>query len=629
MLATQVYVGFERTRFRVVTAPRAAHGPALTIPLPDLTPLAGHPAAVVIHIGGATEPLGVTLAVDGQPFAEVRVDPGPAKRADFATDLPAGPGHQFVATAPRGGWQVEYLEIANVHGFSRGLVEFVIIPRQRAFHSPFPPALLIALFIGLTLAAPRPQVPNGRATRVLYRAVAGIILLFFAVLLVSHVFSGYRILLSLKSAVYLLLFLYADPVIRGWRRTWRAVGPWLRRNALRAWHSRAGRATRPVLIHALAAIFFLGTVAQFYAPGVGFTSLIKFGETFHARALPALQQTLHEIEPTPGYDGQFYAQLALDPLLRTDDIRTALDSPAYRARRILLPWLAFLMGAGQPWWVLQAYALLNVLSWCVLAWLLLQWLPPGTVRPALAWLACMFSHGLLTSVREALPDGPSVLLIALGIRSLEAGRAWLGTWILGLAGLCRETNVLGAVALLPRGTLRPGAVAMAALRGAIVAVPLLLWLAYLWSIDLPAQHAGAGNFGRPLASVADKWLMTIAELRAKGWDSFTVTSLLSLIALTTQAAFLLLNRSRDSAWWRIGVVYLALMVVLGPAVWQGYPGAATRVVLPMTFAFNVLVVRSRWFWPLWLLGNANALRGLEAIHAPVFGPGRDLLRPFG
>jgi hypothetical protein len=241
----------------------------------------------------------------------------------------------------------------------------------------------------------------------------------------------------------------------------------------------------------------------------------------------------------------------------------------------------------------------------------------------------MFSHGLLTSVREALPDGPSVLLIALGIRTLEAGRAWLGTWILGLAGLCRETNVLGAVALLPRGPLRPGAVAMAALRAAIVTVPLLLWLAYLWSIDLPTQHAGAGNFGRPLASFADKWLITIAELRAKGWDSFTVTSLLSLIALTTQAAFLLLHRKRDSAWWRVGVVYLALMVVLGPAVWQGYPGAATRVVLPMTFAFNVLVVRSRWFWPLWLLGNANVLRGLEAIHAPVFGPGRDLLRPFG
>ncbi len=36
----------------------------------------------------------------------------------------------------------------------------------------------------------------------------------------------------------------------------------------------------------------------------------------------------------------------------------------------------------------------------------------------------------------------------------------------------------------------------------------------------------------------------------------------------------------------------------------------------MTFAFNVVVPRGRWFWPLVLLGNLSVLAGLETIHAP-------------
>ena len=46
---------------------------------------------------------------------------------------------------------------------------------------------------------------------------------------------------------------------------------------------------------------------------------------------------------------------------------------------------------------------------------------------------------------------------------------------------------------------------------------------------------------------------------------------------------------------RVGVAYVVLMVVLGPDVWGGYPGAALRVVLPMTIAFNLLLPRTRRF----------------------------------
>ena len=49
-----------------------------------------------------------------------------------------------------------------------------------------------------------------------------------------------------------------------------------------------------------------------------------------------------------GYDGQFYAQLAVDPLLQSPGIENALDAPAYRARRILLSWTAYVFGFRTP-----------------------------------------------------------------------------------------------------------------------------------------------------------------------------------------------------------------------------------------------------------------------------------------
>ena len=627
ILGTHVHCGFDRHRVRLVTTPVGAEGSSLSVALPDLGVLAGTPAAVILRVSSGPSPLRLTLALDDQPFAAALLEPLSERRIDVVKQFPPGAGHRFAIAGDRAEWRLDYLEIANVHGFSRGLVEFVIVPRERRVDRPVPVWLLVPLFVALVAA--RPGRFEARGFRRVHLLLLIIVLALFTGLLLAPIVSPYRILLALHSALLCLALLYAKPIARGARYLWIANRPWLIPATQRVWDSRASRAVRPFLPHLVACAVFLGSVAQFYQPDVGFTALVKFGASFEHRALPVLKATPHAVEPTPGYDGQFYAQLALDPLLRRQEIRRALDSPVYRARRMLMPWAAWVMGGGQPWWILQAYALLNVLCWLALGWILFHWLPPGSLRPTLAWLACMFSHGLLTSVRESVPDGPSVLLIALAIRAVDIARPTVSAWTLGLAALCRETNVLASVILLPRG-IRPGrAYVAAAVRLLIVLAPLALWLSYLWSIDLPMRHTGARNLAAPLVGYGEKWAATLAALEAEGWGSFPRLSLLSMTALTTQAAFLLLSRQWNVAWWRTGVVYLALMAVLGPAVWEGHPGAATRVVLPMTFAFNVLVLRSRWFWPLWVLGNLSVLGGLEAIHAPVFGPGKSLWQPFG
>ena len=59
-----------------------------------------------------------------------------------------------------------------------------------------------------------------------------------------------------------------------------------------------------------------------------------------------------------------------------------------------------------------------------------------------------------------------------------------------------------------------------------------------------------------------------------------------------------------------------MFVVLGPAVWDGQPSAVTRVVAPMTVAFNVLLPRHAWFVPLWVLGNLSLLTGPSVFGSP-------------
>jgi hypothetical protein len=46
---------------------------------------------------------------------------------------------------------------------------------------------------------------------------------------------------------------------------------------------------------------------------------------------------------------------------------------------------------------------------------------------------------------------------------------------------------------------------------------------------------------------------------------------------------------------------------LGEAVWEGFPGAAPRIVVPLTLAFNVVVPRGLRWWPVLLLGNLSAI----------------------
>lgn len=394
---------------------------------------------------------------------------------------------------------------------------------------------------------------------------------------------------------------------RGERRRWRMMAVF---SAL--WRRR-------VQVGYLAlAVVFLTLVARFYLPGTGFTSLLSIGSRLDTKAVPQLQAVPHYvIEDSWGYDGTYYVQLALHPLLdEPKQLKDSIDNLPYRARRILPSWVAWGLGLGQAEWIVHVFAVLNVGVWLLLGWVLLRWLPPDSWCNLLRWGGVMFSHGMCMSVRNSLADAPGLLLVALTVAAVERGRKPSAVVALGAALLTKETSLLAGMALIPKRGSGPGAWARALGWGVLAVVPFVAWLSYVrWKAG-PNSDAGLGNFARPLAGLAEKIGVVLGEIAAGKTAPEFIGSLLVVIALVTQAAFLLLRREPEKPWWRVGACFAGLMLCVAQPVWEGYPGAATRVLLPMMLAFNVLVPRGRRWLAVLVLGNLSAIVGVNEFNAP-------------
>ena len=363
-----------------------------------------------------------------------------------------------------------------------------------------------------------------------------------------------------------------------------------------------------IAAYVLVVAAFLAMVARYYHPAYGFTAFLELPASSHDLEIPAVQSAPHYDHPrSTGYDGQFYAQLALDPLLRDAAIDQALDNPPYRAHRILFSWIAWVLGAGRPAWILQAASLENVLAWLVLAWVLALLIPPVSARHFALWTGCLLSHGTLMSVRYALPDGLSLLLIVIASLTVERGRPLLASAVIGLAGLARETSLLAATTLLRFVGRSPRSWWLVAGCSLLCVAPLALWLDYLRSIYLDATLAGGEHVTQPLSGLLWKVKSIERAISSGALTSATRDDALAFAAFLAQAIWLIwfiATRRSLSAWVLVGASFLVLTLATYRPVWDGTPGAYTRVAMPLMIGVNVLLAREARA-PWWLIGLVN------------------------
>ena len=369
-----------------------------------------------------------------------------------------------------------------------------------------------------------------------------------------------------------------------------------------------------IRIYLLGIGYFVFQFISLNHPTAGFAWLPRYGTEFHESKTKEFKKTNHIVTSKYGYDGQFYSQIALSPTLRQDGIEDALDVFNYRARRILFSWTAYAFGLGRPDWALQAYSVQNAIFWLLLAVLLLHWFPPNSWQNTIRYLGTLYAPGMIISATRALLDGPSLFLIALGAYLIEKNKSKTGYTALALSSLGKETNMLSAALIpLPQNA-DSSSILRYFKRGAFIAIPLGIWVLYV-SILTGNGHgtSGANNFDYPLASWFSSLVDNLSTLFQEGFNAWNGVYFLMLVTLMAQALYFLLKPKPKSKWWRMGAVYALLMLILGEAVWQGHIGAAIRVVLPITLAFNILLPKTKRALPLLILVNSLSLAGVTHL----------------
>jgi hypothetical protein len=367
-----------------------------------------------------------------------------------------------------------------------------------------------------------------------------------------------------------------------------------------------------VLVGAAAFIQLLSPFVRGYAPEYGITKFLVIGREFDARGLAVFRSTPKYIGPSDrwGFDGQFYAELALDPLLRDPQLKIALDAPAYRSRRILTSWLAWLGGFGRPFWILNVYAGLNLVFWTGFAVMMARLFRPYGWAGLAGFAAMLITCGIIESLRSSLTDFPGFVLVTL---SMMIGRAG-GAGVLALAALTREPNLLGIVGLWDYRPPWRATIKRNVQYGVIVGLPLALWIAYVMS-RFPVENSITGdNLTWPFRGIMGK-LGEFSVHAANGdiawrtWYSEFLTSeplhaLLTIIATLTQSVYLFTHREWNNRIWRVGAIFVPYFLCISSIPWESH-FTITRHALPITLAFNlVLAMRGRRGWLVWfVLGN--------------------------
>ncbi len=346
------------------------------------------------------------------------------------------------------------------------------------------------------------------------------------------------------------------------------------------------------------------SLSQFYHPAFGFTRLLQISPSWGKNGLPELREdSIYIYREEAGYDGQFYAQLALRPSLQDPALEHAVDIPSLRARRIMTSSAAALVGLGDGVRTLHAYAWMNVICWVGLGAVLLRLFPPHSLANLISWVGLMFSAGVTTSVVYALTDLPALVLLAIGMLMLQRGHLKSTASLFAAACLTRETSVLGGLIVFQANSWRQRFT-----HGAIIIVPLVLWFFYVSRI-FPSNPESLQNFAIPLTALGVKLRDTFSAVIAAPSDRLSWVAIGATVGITVQAGWLLARPQPRNPWWQFGIGYVLLLLILGDPTFEGFPGAVARLLLPLHLAFNVLAPRTRAGLVLLLLGNLSIFVG--------------------
>lgn len=268
------------------------------------------------------------------------------------------------------------------------------------------------------------------------------------------------------------------------------------------------------------------------------------------------------------HDGQAFAALAMDPLLRRPHTWAGGNiNEAYRAGRPLVGWITWAGSLGQPGAVEWVLAALSILSIGFLGFATSRFARFSDRKADWSILVLVVPGALVSLIYPGLSDPLGAAFAILGLCHWRTGRRTSAVVLLVLAALSRDTCILVAVALaidmlIDRRPLR---------EIAPLSIPVLVYLGWITVVRF---RLGVWPTAYPSNLVAP-FTGLLREMRT-GWSASGAVAAALLIGLLIAA---LMRRPP-----RFVVVLIACFILLalcgGAPTWHAMRDGIARSLLP-------------------------------------------------
>jgi hypothetical protein len=476
-------------------------------------------------------------------------------------------------------------ELRNARGFSRGILNLVVLPAAEPFRGAPLWAIGVAIAALLLLAKVQPH-PAG-AVRGGFAEIAGTAILL--VVATGPLVTPYRVVLAPRTFVLCAALVSARRLVRVARLT---PVKW-----------------RPVLAGALGAAFFASALVQTAAAyDWNYSAFLHLDRSIAARApflreRPDLAQSL--ITYDAGYDGQFMYLMAFDPLLRRfadspSEYGAFIDSPPYRYGRIGFSALTALFSAERPERYPAVMLWLIVAAHLILATILANLAVASGMSP-FAGLLYLAIPGFMSSLMSALPEALAAAGLVAGYFFWESRRVLAAAVAFAGALLVRETGVALLVMLIVEVAgdrpLRRRAIVM--LAGALA--PVTIWRLFVASrlfgeFGWAALFTNPGDLGAPFAGLSQLWTAGIGGTQpASEIPGAVVFPVILTVAFVLAVA---MWRLRAGALERAAAIYASVAVSLNyEKIWSHLP-SGERGTFEL-FVCLLLLLLARRDGPAW------------------------------
>ncbi len=305
VLGADVYVAFPRVRERLIDRPLPpARQTTLSLAGADHVPGTELVVTARLRNTGST-PLDVTASDrNARVLRRLRLDAGASSPVDLVFDRQSALPQEITFAANDDAFVMQAAEISNAHGFSRGLVDLIVLPTRQPFRRVPWFVALFALAAAIPLASDRHfRVPI--RVRTSQRAMAASAAVVFGAIAVAPFVSAYRVVIAPHTFVLLYLLLLNDGVTALSIDLGQRV--WSRRTRLRVLASTRGM---PILLGAALILYaaFIWQHMGAYAGGADSSSYLN-----SARLL-ARGSARTTFRPTPGIPPEHLSPYARQPI---------------------------------------------------------------------------------------------------------------------------------------------------------------------------------------------------------------------------------------------------------------------------------------------------------------------------